>query len=106
MFSRKSCYFFVRPKRKVLEICVFLPRALKAPQIRKAVPSSKAKVANLIHVRHRDEVEAPITDWLEEAYAFSEAALKTAPPKARRAVAKGTRAPLKKKKSVAARKNR
>ena len=23
MFSRKSCYFFVRPKRNFLEICVF-----------------------------------------------------------------------------------
>src|SRR5262252_5360461 len=24
MFSRKSCYFFVRPKRQFLELCVFL----------------------------------------------------------------------------------
>ena len=24
MFSRKSCYFFVRPKRNFLEVCVFL----------------------------------------------------------------------------------
>jgi uncharacterized protein DUF5655 len=30
MFSRKSCYLFVRPKRKFLEVCVFLGRALKA----------------------------------------------------------------------------
>ena len=26
MFSRKSCYFFVRPKRSFLEVCVFLGR--------------------------------------------------------------------------------
>ena len=26
MFSRKSCYFFVRPKKKFLEVCVFLGR--------------------------------------------------------------------------------
>ena len=32
MFSRKSYYFFVRPKRNFLEICVFLGRTLKAPQ--------------------------------------------------------------------------
>jgi len=28
------------------------------------------KVANILHIRHRDEVEAPITDWLREAYAL------------------------------------
>ena len=29
MFSRTSCYFFVRPKRKYLELAVFLGRAIK-----------------------------------------------------------------------------
>jgi len=80
MFSRKSCYFFVRPKRQFLELCVFLGRELKAPQVRKADRSSKSKVYHIIHVRHRDEVEAPITDWLREAYDFSEAAAR--PPAA------------------------
>ena len=70
MFSRKSCYFFVRPKRSFLEVCVFLGRALKAPQVRRADRKSKTKVANILHIRHRDEVEAPITDWLREAYAL------------------------------------
>jgi hypothetical protein len=28
MFSRKSCYCFVRPKKSFLEVCVFLPRGL------------------------------------------------------------------------------
>jgi Domain of unknown function (DUF5655) len=68
MFSRKSCYFFVRPKKSLLEVCVFLDRAVKAPQVRRVVRSSKTKLAHLIHVRHRDEVEPPITDWLREAY--------------------------------------
>ena len=72
MFSRKACYFFVRPKKKFLEVCVFLGRTLKAPQVRHAVPSSKTKTAHLIQIRHRDEVEAPVTDWLQEAYEFSE----------------------------------
>ena len=72
MFSRKSCYFFVRPKRSVLEVCVFLGRALKAPQVRRVDRASKSKVAHLIHIRHRDEVEAPITDWLQEAYALAD----------------------------------
>src|SRR5215510_11798420 len=36
MFSRKSCYFFVRPKRSFLEVYFFLGRRLRASQVRKA----------------------------------------------------------------------
>ena len=71
MFSRRSCYFFVRPKRSYLEVCVFLGRALKAPQVRRVDSVSKAKVVHVLHIRHRDEVEAPITDWLRQAYELS-----------------------------------
>src|SRR6185436_7272398 len=73
MFARKACYFFVRPKRKALELVIFLGRTVKAPQIRRATPSSKTKVAHIVHITHRDEVEAPITDWLAEAYESSDA---------------------------------
>ncbi len=68
MFARKSCYFFVRPKRQFLEVCVFLGRTLKAPQVRRIMPASRTKVTHVVHVRHRDEVEPPLTDWLQEAY--------------------------------------
>jgi hypothetical protein len=71
MFSRKSCYFFVRPKKNFLELCVFLPRALRAPQVRRADAASKTKFGNIIHVRHRDEVEAPLTGWLQEAFEYN-----------------------------------
>jgi uncharacterized protein DUF5655 len=72
MFSRKSCYFFVRPKRNFLELCVFLSRTLKTPQVRRSDRASKSKVYHIIHIKHRDEVEAPITDWLREAYELSD----------------------------------
>jgi hypothetical protein len=72
MFSREACYFFVRPKRNFLEVAVFLGRALKAPQVRRVDPASKTKFVHLIHIKHRDEVEPPITDWLREAYDFSD----------------------------------
>jgi hypothetical protein len=72
MFSRKSCYFFVRPKKSFLEVCIFLGRALKAPQVRRVDQSSKSKFWHIIQIRHRDEVESPITDWLKEAYDFVE----------------------------------
>jgi hypothetical protein len=72
MFSRKSCYFFVRPKTKFLEVCVFLGRTLKAPQVRRIDRASNSKIVHIIQIRHRDEVEAPITDWLREAYELSD----------------------------------
>jgi hypothetical protein len=71
MFSRTSCYFFVRPKKRYLEVCVFLGRALKAPRVGRIDEASKSKVANIFRITHRDEVEPPITDWLREAYDFS-----------------------------------
>jgi hypothetical protein len=71
MFSRTSCYFFVRPKRRFLEVCVFLGRAVRAPQVRRVDPASKYKKVHFLRITHRDEVEAPITDWLAEAYALA-----------------------------------
>ena len=73
MFSRKACYCFVRPKKKFLEIYFFLGRTIKNPLIRKTHQSSKAKVAHLVYVTHRDQVESPLTDWLAEAFKSSDA---------------------------------
>jgi hypothetical protein len=74
MFARKACYFFVRPKRSFLEVIVFLGRTVKAPQVRRVHHASKSKAAHVIQIKHRDEVEAPITDWLREAYDYSSSA--------------------------------
>ena len=82
MFSRKACHFFVKPKRNHLEFWIFLGRAVKAPQIRKVVDSSKVKRAHQIHIRHRDEVEPPLTDWMREAYALQDQVRKKAKKKA------------------------
>jgi TfoX N-terminal domain len=38
---------------------------------------SKSKLAHFIRITHRDEVEPPITDWLREAYEFSDESLTT-----------------------------
>ncbi len=71
MFARDTCYAFVRPKKSLLEVNIFLGREVKAPQIRRAERRSKTKVAHIVPVTHRDEVEAPLTDWLREAYEVS-----------------------------------
>jgi hypothetical protein len=78
MFARRSCYFFVRPKRSFLEVVIFLGRAIKSPRIKKVVESSKVKRAHIIQVKHRDEVEEPLTGWLREAYCFEAVAKKGA----------------------------
>ncbi len=84
MFSRRACYFFVRPKRHVLELSIFLGHPVKAPQVRRSDAASRVKVANILHVTHRDEVEPPITDWMLEAYETSDA---LSGPPARKAAA-------------------
>jgi len=72
MFSRQACYLFVRPKRSFLELCIFLGRTLKALEVRRVERVSKSKLAHFVRITHRDEVEAPIRDWLREAYEFSD----------------------------------
>jgi hypothetical protein len=101
----------VRPKKSFLEVCVFLGRAVKAPQVRRVEHGSKSKVVNIIQIRHRDEVEAPITDWLQEAYDYSMApkpvAKKKPAPVSRKkskVVAKKKARPAPKKKAGSARK--
>jgi hypothetical protein len=86
---------------------------VKAPQIKRVENSSKTRLAHLAHVRHRDEVEAPLTDWLREAYELPDwlaaaAAAAKAPTKPRsaatRSAAKKTGAAGKAKASAAGRK--
>jgi hypothetical protein len=80
MFSRKTCYFFVRPKRSFLELNVFLGRTIRAPQVKRVIEGSGKRRVHVIQVRHRDEVEAPITDWIKEAYDRFDCAGKPAKP--------------------------
>lgn len=90
MFSRTACYAFVRPKTSRLEVCFFLGRTVRSPQIQRAAASSRVKVAHLVHVRHRDQVEAPLTDWLREAYDESDRlSRKTQPRASRRSIRSG-----------------
>ena len=72
MFSRKSCYCFVRPKKQFLEVCLFLGRTVAGPAVRRSAPTSATKIAHTLHIRHRDQVEAPLTDWMAEAYGLQD----------------------------------
>ncbi len=68
MFARDTVYCFVRPRRSYLEVSVFLKRGLKSPHVKRVERRSKAKVANILKITHRDAVEPPLTDWLREAF--------------------------------------
>jgi hypothetical protein len=68
MFARRVCYCFVRPHARYLEVCIFLDGHTLAPQVRRTTPVSRTRVAHMLRITHRDEVEPPITDWLRRAY--------------------------------------
>ena len=63
MASQRVCAYhdaWPGESAKHLELSVFLGRRLKAAGIRRVEPSSNTKFVHTIHVRHRDEVEAPV----------------------------------------------
>ena len=103
MFARSVCYAFVRPRAKRLELCIFLGRTVKGPAVKRATATSRVKVAHMVHVTHRDEVEAPITDWLREAYEVCD---DLRAPSGRPAARKGTRRPAAKPRTTAAKRKR
>lgn len=84
MFARKVCYLFVRPRPKRLEVVFFLGRRLKAPAVKRIDQPSKVKFSHMVHVVHRDEIEAPLTDWIREAYEVSDSLTALARTKGRK----------------------
>ena len=83
MFSRRVCYFFVRPRTKDLEVVFFLGREIADPPVRKSGRASRAKVWHMARIVHRDQVEAPLTHWLREAYDVSDQLGRRPAPEAR-----------------------
>jgi hypothetical protein len=71
MFSRRVCYMFARPKKSYVELCFFLPRQEKSAVIHRVDPVSKSKFAHTVRLVHSDQIEAPLTGWLREAFEFS-----------------------------------
>jgi hypothetical protein len=70
MFSKKVCYFFVRPRKKFLEVWIFLPRKIEGLRSMHG-PTKKVKYCNLFKLIHADQVEEPLTEWIREAFEFA-----------------------------------
>ena len=70
MFSKKVCYFFVRPRRTFLEVWIFLPHKIEGLRSMHG-PTKKVKYSNLFKVVHADQIEPPLTDWIRAAFDFA-----------------------------------
>lgn len=68
MFSKKTCFFFVRPKKSYLEIVVFLSTAKLRRSFKSVRSVSRAKFAHAFKLVHEDQVEGELTDAIREAY--------------------------------------
>jgi hypothetical protein len=69
MFSRKTCY---APETKISRTVCLPGTAARSSPGAACGSGLEIEVYHLIRITHRDEVEAPITDWLQEAYALSD----------------------------------
>ncbi len=69
MFAKKTCFFFVRPKKSFLELVVFLSDGKKRPGFRSVTRVSKTKFAHNFKLVHADQVEDELTMAIAEAFA-------------------------------------
>ncbi len=70
MFSKKVCYFFVRPKKSYLEVVIFLPVKRIDTAFKTVTAVSKTKFAHTFKLVHADQIEGELTDAITEAFKF------------------------------------
>ena len=68
MFSKKTCFFFVRPKKSYLEVVIFLAESKKLESFKSVVAVSKTKYAHTFKLLHADQVEGELTDAINKAF--------------------------------------
>lgn len=68
MFSKKTCFFFVRPRKTFLEVVVFLNHGNKNPNFKSVQAVSKTKYAHTFRLTHADQVEGELTSAILLAY--------------------------------------
>lgn len=71
MFSKKTCFFFVRPKKSYVEVVVFLPEKRILLGFQSVQPVSKVKFAHTFKLIHADQVEGELTKAIQRAYVES-----------------------------------
>ena len=68
MFSKKVCYFFVRPKTKYLETVIFLKEKKSSEYFKSIQPVSRTKFAHTFRLTHADQIEGDLVAAIQEAY--------------------------------------
>lgn len=68
MFSKKTCFFFVRPKKSFLEVVIFLNTKHKLKNFKSVQAVSKTKYAHTFKLIHSDQVEGELTEAIQKAY--------------------------------------
>ncbi len=68
MFAKKTCFFFVRPKKSYLEVVIFLADAKKRKDFKSVTPVSKTKYAHTFKLVHADQVEGVFTNSIQESF--------------------------------------
>ncbi len=68
MFSKKVCYFFVRPKKSYLEVVIFLKQKRSAEYFQSIRPVSKTKLAHTFRLVHADQVEGGLLEAIADAF--------------------------------------
>ncbi len=68
MFSRKICYFFVRPQKAYLEVVIFLRSQWPQSSFRSIKAVSKTKYGHTFRLVHSDQVEGDLTEAISQAY--------------------------------------
>ena len=68
VFSKTTCYFFVRPKKTFLEVVVFLNSKNRLDNFKSVQAVSKKKYAHTFKLIHADQVEGSLTKAIERAY--------------------------------------
>ena len=68
MFSKKVCYFFVRPQKSYLEVVIFLREPREDGFFRTIKAVSKTKYAHTFRLVHSDQVEGELTEAIRQAF--------------------------------------
>jgi Domain of unknown function (DUF5655) len=68
LFKRSSTFAEVRAKRDRLTLTFLLSRAVQSPRFARAVPTSANRTAYFVDLRHADDIDDELVDWLTESY--------------------------------------
>lgn len=74
MFARLRCYAFVRPKKSYVELTILLDERVSHSLLKRVDVTGK-RFQHVLHLKHADQIEEPLTDWLSEAYAQAPAGI-------------------------------